>query len=34
MPIAMGTVVGPSSAQPFAHFEPLTLVDTNKYFEC
>lgn len=34
MPIAMGTVAGPSSAQPFAHFEPLTLVDTNKYFEC
>lgn len=34
MPIAMGTVVGPSHAQPFAHFQPLTLVDTNKYFEC
>lgn len=34
MPIAMGTVVGPTTAQPFAHFEPLTLVDTNKYFEC
>jgi branched-chain amino acid transport system substrate-binding protein len=34
MPIAMGTIVGPSAAQPFAHFEPLTLVDTNKYFEC
>jgi branched-chain amino acid transport system substrate-binding protein len=34
MPIAMGTVVGPSGAQPFAHFEPLTLVNTNKYFEC
>jgi branched-chain amino acid transport system substrate-binding protein len=34
MPIAMGTVVGPSAAQPFAHFEPLTLVNTNKYFEC
>jgi branched-chain amino acid transport system substrate-binding protein len=34
MPIAMGTVVGPSGAQPFAHFEPLTLVDTSKYFEC
>ncbi len=34
MPIAMGTVVGPSKAQPFAHFEPLTLVDTSKYFEC
>ncbi len=34
MPIAMGTVVGPTAAQPFAHFEPLRLVDTNKYFEC
>jgi branched-chain amino acid transport system substrate-binding protein len=34
MPIAMGTVVGPTAAQPFAHFEPLTLVNTNKYFEC
>lgn len=34
MPIAMGTVVGPSGAQPFAHFEPLTLVDTDRYFEC
>ena len=34
MPIAMGTVVGASKAQPFAHFEPLRLVDTNKYFEC
>jgi branched-chain amino acid transport system substrate-binding protein len=34
MPIAMGTVVGPSKAQPFAHFQPLALVDTSKYFEC
>jgi branched-chain amino acid transport system substrate-binding protein len=34
MPIAMGTVVGPSAAQPYAHFDPLTVVDTNKYFEC
>ncbi len=34
MPIAMGTVVGPSGARPFARFEPLTLVNTNKYFEC
>ncbi len=34
MPIAMGAVVGPTHAQPFAHFEPLTLMDTNKYFEC
>jgi branched-chain amino acid transport system substrate-binding protein len=34
MPIAIGTIVGPNRAQPFAHFEPLTLVNTNKYFEC
>jgi branched-chain amino acid transport system substrate-binding protein len=34
MPIAMGTVVGPNHALAFAHFEPLRLVDTNKYFEC
>ncbi|HYM44896.1 MAG TPA: ABC transporter substrate-binding protein [Solirubrobacteraceae bacterium] len=34
LPIAMGTVVGPSKAQPFAHFEPLTLVDSDPYFEC
>ncbi len=34
MPIAMGTVVGATKAQPFAHFDPLTLVDTNKYFTC
>ena len=34
MPIAMGTVVGPSGARPFAHFDPLTLVNTSKYFEC
>ncbi len=34
MPIAMGPVVGPSREQQFAHFEPLTLVDTNKYLEC
>jgi branched-chain amino acid transport system substrate-binding protein len=34
MPIAMGTVAGPTRAQPFAHFEHLTLVSTNKYFEC
>lgn len=34
MPIAMGTVVGPNHALTFAHFDPLTLVDTNKYFEC
>jgi branched-chain amino acid transport system substrate-binding protein len=34
MPIAMGPVVGKTPAQPFAHFEPLGLVDTNKYFTC
>jgi branched-chain amino acid transport system substrate-binding protein len=34
MPIAVGTVVGPSHTLAFAHFEPLRLVDTNKYFEC
>jgi len=34
MPIAMGTVVGPRGAQRFAHFDPLRLVDTNKYREC
>ncbi len=34
VPIAMGTVAGPSAAQPFAHFEPLTLVSTGRYFDC
>ncbi len=34
MPIAMGPVVGKTVAQPFAHFEPLHLVDTNGYFKC
>jgi branched-chain amino acid transport system substrate-binding protein len=34
MPIAMGPVVGKTAAQPFAHFEPLHLVDTNSYFKC
>jgi branched-chain amino acid transport system substrate-binding protein len=34
MPIAMGTVVGPTHAQPFAHFEPLRLIETSKYFTC
>jgi len=34
VPIAMGTVAGPSEAQPFAHFEPLRLIHTNRYFEC
>jgi branched-chain amino acid transport system substrate-binding protein len=34
VPIAMGPVVGPSSSGPLAHFEPLRLVDTNRYFAC
>ncbi len=34
MPIAMGTVVGPNHALAFAHFEPLRLVDTKRFFEC
>ena len=33
-PIAMGTVSGPSARQPFAHFEPLALVPTSRYFDC
>jgi branched-chain amino acid transport system substrate-binding protein len=34
VPIAMGPVVGPTAALPIAHFSPLQLVDTNKYFTC
>jgi len=34
VPIAMGTVAGPSATQPFAHFEPLTLAATSRYFDC
>lgn len=34
MPIAMGTLVGPTSSMNFPHFEPLRLVSTEKYFEC
>jgi branched-chain amino acid transport system substrate-binding protein len=34
MPIAMGTVAGATSTVAFAHFEHLTLVSTDKYFEC
>lgn len=34
MPIAMGTVAGPNGTVRFAHFEHLTLVSTDKYFEC
>jgi len=33
-PIAMGPVVGPTRAQPFAHLEPLVLADTTEYLEC
>jgi ABC-type branched-subunit amino acid transport system substrate-binding protein len=34
VPIAMGPVVGKTQALPFAHFSPVELVDTNKYFTC
>jgi branched-chain amino acid transport system substrate-binding protein len=34
VPIAMGPVVGPTAALPIAHFSPIELVDTNKYFTC
>jgi branched-chain amino acid transport system substrate-binding protein len=34
VPIAMGPVVGPTGALPIAHFSPIELVDTNKYFTC
>lgn len=34
VPIAMGPVVGPTSTLPIAHFSPIELVDTNKYFTC
>jgi hypothetical protein len=34
VPIAMGPVVGPTKALPFAHFSPIELVDTNQYFTC
>lgn len=34
VPIAMGPVVGRTQALPFAHFSPIELVDTNKYFTC
>ena len=34
VPIAMGPVAAPTRAQPFAHFEPLRLVDTTRYSEC
>ncbi len=34
VPIAMGPVVGSTREMPFAHFSPVNLVDTNKYFTC
>jgi len=34
VPIAMGPVAAPTRAQPFAHLEPLRLVDTTRYSEC
>jgi branched-chain amino acid transport system substrate-binding protein len=34
VPVAMGPVVGPTGARPFAHLEPLRLVDINRYFDC
>jgi branched-chain amino acid transport system substrate-binding protein len=34
VPIAMGPVVAASKELPFAHFSPIELVDTNKYFTC
>jgi branched-chain amino acid transport system substrate-binding protein len=34
VPIAMGPVVAATKQLPFAHFSPIELVDTNKYFTC
>jgi branched-chain amino acid transport system substrate-binding protein len=34
MPIALGTIVGPTSGQPFGHLEPDRLVDTRAYGAC
>jgi branched-chain amino acid transport system substrate-binding protein len=34
VPIAMGPVVAATKELPFAHFSPIELVDTNKYFTC
>jgi branched-chain amino acid transport system substrate-binding protein len=34
VPIAMGPVVAATKELPFAHFAPIELVDTNKYFTC
>ncbi|HEX3692465.1 MAG TPA: ABC transporter substrate-binding protein [Solirubrobacteraceae bacterium] len=34
VPIAMGPVAAATKELPFAHFSPIELVDTNKYFTC
>jgi branched-chain amino acid transport system substrate-binding protein len=34
VPIAMGTVVAANRTQPFAHFAPLALIQTNTYSAC
>jgi branched-chain amino acid transport system substrate-binding protein len=34
VPIAMGPVVAATKELPFAHFSPIELVDTSKYFTC
>jgi branched-chain amino acid transport system substrate-binding protein len=34
VPIAMGPVAAATGELPFAHFSPIELVDTNKYFTC
>jgi branched-chain amino acid transport system substrate-binding protein len=34
VPIAMGPVVAATKELPIAHFSPIELVDTNKYFAC
>ena len=34
VPIPMGPVVAATKALPFAHFSPIEVVDTGKYFTC
>ncbi len=34
VPIPMGPVVAATKALPFAHFSPIDVVDTTKYFTC
>lgn len=34
VPIPMGPVVAATKALPFAHFSPIDVVDTSKYFTC